>query len=334
MPMKHVDRFRWDLQGYLRIPHVLGRAELKFMNEAIDRNIETARDDRRVGRGALDGEKERKILGGVLHWEKPLCDPFRALLADKRLVPYLNDILGFGWRLDQEPFLIITDTGAEGAIMHGSGRFAPGAFFYDCTNGQMRAGMIVVEYVLTDHGPGDGGFACIPGSHKSDVSPPEGVITGEVERDLIVQPVAEAGDVIIFNEATLHGTAPWVAEHQRRALLYRYSPAYLTAGGGLASYVLPPWTEDLDEMHKSVLRPPSMFAAHASWTTAPWSRTHWTRWTDPRCGVVDPRRAAWRTGGTSPRGNCWLCPPVRVGALCAGRRRPGFARRTCRRVRT
>ena len=262
MAMNETERFRWDLQGYLRIPGVLTADEIGAMNEAIDRHVETARDDARVGTGALDGEKNRQILAGMLTWDPPYCEPFRDLLVDSRLVPYLNDILGHGWRLDQEPFVIVTDQGAEGAIMHGSGRFDTGqGFFYECVNGRMRAGMIVVEYVLTDHGPGDGGFACIPGSHKSDVRPPVGVLNGEVESDLIVQPVAKAGDVIIFNEATLHGTTPWRAKHQRRALLYRYSPKYLTAGGGLLVQTLPSWAEGLNEAAKSILRPPSMFAS-------------------------------------------------------------------------
>jgi hypothetical protein len=220
-----------------------------------------ARDDTRVGTGALDGERQRQILAGMLFWDTPWRDPFRALLADKRMAPYLNEILGPGWRLDQEPFLIVTDKGAEGAIMHGTGRFDTGhGFFYECINGRMRAGMIVVEFVLTDHGPGDGGFACIPGSHKSDVQPPPGVLNGELEEDLIVQPVAYAGDVIIFNEATLHGTTPWSAEHQRRALLYRYSPKYLTAGGGVLAHTVPEWVGELDEAGQSIIRPPSMFA--------------------------------------------------------------------------
>lgn len=261
MPMTQLDAFRWDLQGYLRIPRVLKRDEIALMNEAIDHHVETARDDHRVGTGKLDGEKNRQILAGMLQWEKPWCDPFRKLLADRRLVPYLNKILGPGWRLDQEPFAIITDEGAEGAVMHGTGRFNTGeGFFYECVNGRMRSGMIVVEWVLTDHGPGDGGFACIPGSHKSDIAPPRGVLDGEAADDLIVQPVAHAGDVIIFNEATLHGTTPWVAKHQRRALLYRYVPKYMTAGGGLAAHVLPDWISELDETAQSIYRPPSMFA--------------------------------------------------------------------------
>ena len=34
----------------------------------------------------------------------------------------------------------------------------------------------------------------------------------------------KAGDVLIFTEALTHGTFPWQAEHERRSLLFKYSP--------------------------------------------------------------------------------------------------------------
>ncbi len=30
--------------------------------------------------------------------------------------------------------------------------------------------------------------------------------------------------MIIFTEALAHGTMPWTADHQRRSILYKYSP--------------------------------------------------------------------------------------------------------------
>ena len=41
-----------------------------------------------------------------------------------------------------------------------------------------------------------------------------------------MQPVAAAGDALIFTEATIHGTFPWRALHERRALLFKYSPGH------------------------------------------------------------------------------------------------------------
>ena len=33
-----------------------------------------------------------------------------------------------------------------------------------------------------------------------------------------------AGDVVIFTEATTHGTLPWKGAEQRRNIIYRFSP--------------------------------------------------------------------------------------------------------------
>jgi hypothetical protein len=42
----------------------------------------------------------------------------------------------------------------------------------------------------------------------------------------------KAGDAIIFSETCTHGTLPWTAAHQRRAILYKYSPGHLAYAGG------------------------------------------------------------------------------------------------------
>ena len=42
----------------------------------------------------------------------------------------------------------------------------------------------------------------------------------------VLQPAVEAGDVLIFTEALVHGTMPWTTDHERRCLLYKYSPGH------------------------------------------------------------------------------------------------------------
>jgi ectoine hydroxylase-related dioxygenase (phytanoyl-CoA dioxygenase family) len=37
---------------------------------------------------------------------------------------------------------------------------------------------------------------------------------------------AKKGDCVIFSEATTHGTLRWDGQHQRRALLYKFSPGH------------------------------------------------------------------------------------------------------------
>lgn len=260
MPVSDRERFLYDLQGYLVVRDVLSADEVQRLRDGIARHADTARDDGKAARSdALDGPEPRRILAGMLSWERPWSEPFRDLLVHPGVAPYLNEFVGVGWRLDQEPFAILTKTGAEGAALHGStGMDMSNGFFYDYRNGRIQSGMIVVEFVLTDHDEGDGGFACIPGSHKSNVPCPPDIVNWESDREVVVQPVVRAGDIVIFNEATLHGTLPWRRADERQVLLYRYSPKYLTAGGGLADYVLPAWANELSDVQRSILRQPTI----------------------------------------------------------------------------
>ena len=37
----------------------------------------------------------------------------------------------------------------------------------------------------------------------------------------------DAGSVVLFSEAVMHGTAPWRADHERRTLLYKYCVSHM-----------------------------------------------------------------------------------------------------------
>ena len=106
--------------------------------------------------------------------------------------------------------------------------------------------------------PGDGGLVVVPGSHKSNFGIRE--LTDEVrnfERPVhfVRQPPVQAGDVLFFTEALLHGTMTWRAQTERRALLYKYSPGY-------SSWALDWYDFDriggLTERQQRILAPPSV----------------------------------------------------------------------------
>jgi ectoine hydroxylase-related dioxygenase (phytanoyl-CoA dioxygenase family) len=75
--------------------------------------------------------------------------------------------------------------------------------------------------------PGQGGFACIPGSHKANFSCPGDYATFAGNPGCVVEVPQRAGDVIIFTEALTPGAFPWTAAHQRRSVLFKYSPGHL-----------------------------------------------------------------------------------------------------------
>ena len=65
--------------------------------------------------------------------------------------------------------------------------------------------------------------------------------------------------MVIFNEATIHGTLPWQAKHQRRSLLYRYSPNFMHFHGGVYETIMPEWVKELTPAQQAVLEPPYIY---------------------------------------------------------------------------
>ena len=83
------------------------------------------------------------------------------------------------------------EPGAEGGTLHhGAGNIVDGhgfAFDYKFTpGGKIRTGLTVVEYLLADEGPGDGGFAVIAGSRACSAAlllPPAAALTNSSSAD-------------------------------------------------------------------------------------------------------------------------------------------------------
>ncbi len=94
-------------------------------------------------------------------------------------------------------------------------------------DGVTRNGLTVATWNPTEVGPGHGGFVCVRGSHKSNFLQhmPRDVARFERDVDWVVRPTM-AGDVLIFTEVLIHGTANWNADHERRTPLYKDSPPH------------------------------------------------------------------------------------------------------------
>jgi len=71
----------------------------------------------------------------------------------------------------------------------------------------------------------------------------------------VMQPEAKAGDAIFFTEALAHGTLPWMADHERKVLLYKFGPGHLISapkGYDVSDY------EGLTERQKRILQHPGV----------------------------------------------------------------------------
>lgn len=258
--MNDDERYLFDLNGYLVLRQVLSAEDVQSMNAAIDHHAEQMRPIDRSLAGqsdALAGTSRRKDLGGMLAWERPWCEPFRRMLVHPGVQPYLNGILGTGYRLDHGPGLIAMDAGCEGGTLHGGGverQDMSEPYFFK--SDRIYTGLTVVEFLLADEGPGDGGVAVVPGSHKANLPCPDSMKRWEQHQDHVVEVNGRAGDAVIFTETLTHGTLPWTARHERRALLYKFSPGVLAYGAGAHTITYPDYIDDMTDEERAVMEAP------------------------------------------------------------------------------
>lgn len=257
------EKFLFDLQGFLHVPNFLTDEEVAALNAALDANMDKLGEDGNsvtADSTTLPGAHRRGMFGGMLTWPEPHCRPWREMLAHKKAIPYLNTVHGRGWKIDHAPFVLYSTKGAEGLVLHGATqRVFDGSNYYAYANDQMRCGMVVLQYQLTDVNAGDGGLCVVPGSHKANYPVPMSIREWDADQTVVRHVPCKAGDMVMFNESTVHGTLPWTAEHARKSLLIRYSPKYLHLAGGFYQTKLPEWVGELTEAQRATLEPPYIY---------------------------------------------------------------------------
>ena len=234
------EKFLFDLHGYLVIKNVLTPAEVAELNAVADERLPREK-------GATGGRRS----GQISRWGPA----YQRLIDHPRILPYLVDLIDAKFRLDHD-YCIFMDEGDAGGHLHG-GEGHEGDHWYKYRDGQMRNGLCVVTYFLSPAAAGDGGFACIPGTHKSNFvgSIPREVMRFERPAPYVIQPPVEAGDALFFTEALIHGTMPWRARHERRALLYKFSPGH---SAWSQKYPKADDYQDPTEQQRRILSPPSV----------------------------------------------------------------------------
>ena len=237
--MSNEENYCFDVAGYLIARGALTPKEVRVCNQALDQA------------GEIDG---------MLGWPAPLREPFRHLLVHPVLVWHLNQICGYGFRLDRKPGLVGNVVGdTNGALAGGNEPRDPArAYYYQ--NGRRVCQGVRAIWVLADVNAGDGGFVIVPCSHKSNVETPSDVLTGTDDMGLTLQPALGAGDLLLCAETTLHGMRPWKGKEPQRLLSYWYSGrgAIQSIGTGpvTENEKLPEWRSQLTPEQRAVLYKP------------------------------------------------------------------------------
>ena len=218
----------WDLCGHLVIRNVMDAAWLEAANEAINKFA-----DRIVVGGAPDkGSKTlagtgRPDLGGLFELPKPYCDPFREMIAHPAVVHRLNWMEGSGFRCNGAS-AICSVKGTAGHALHSGGEPARPSNNYLLQNGRTHCDSVNVAWQLRDVTEADGGFVCVPGSHKARYPVPPDVRSCDDTMGLVRHVPMQAGDVLMFmGGAQTHGAYPWKTDNPRRAVLISYLSQYL-----------------------------------------------------------------------------------------------------------
>lgn len=220
------EQFIFDVQGYIVIRSVLGPEQIARMLASISEH----------GIKHAENDPTKSRFGGFFGWS----DDFRGLIDHPRILPLLGGLIGPKFRLDHAYGMAMSASGARGGegLHHEAAMFDHGCY-YVTHRERMHNGLIVVSFALCDAGPGDGGFCCIPGSHKALYPVPKDWY-GVYDNPMIQQPAVKAGDVIIFTESLTHGTMPWTnTHHERRSVLLKYCPHYMQWSRGPLECDLP-----------------------------------------------------------------------------------------------
>jgi len=249
--MNDEERYLFDLQGFLVLPNALSMDQVALLNAAIDDHVAQQ----------ADPEKPWFRQDNLLGWG--LC--FQDLIDPPAIAPYLQALLGEDYRLDHDYLHIIRKPGPGpiGSYLHGGATPYDPCQYYHVQDGRMYNGLTAIAYNLTDVYPGDGGFGCIPGSHKSRFPLPQGWEDLTQPPACVQEVIGRAGTAILFTEALTHGTLPWRGQSgsptngssERRTLFYKYSPRSIAWSYQYYDLSLYP---HLPEAQKQRLRPPGV----------------------------------------------------------------------------
>ncbi|MCH8295629.1 phytanoyl-CoA dioxygenase family protein [Candidatus Poribacteria bacterium] len=255
----------WDLNGYLVVDGVMDEEWLARANEAVDKFQDRVEVGRELSGGSVSqAGTGRPLLSGLLDLPAPYNAPFRRMIAHPAVVERLNWMGGSGYRTGGAT-VFCAAFGTSGHSLHdGNEPMSPSRGYY-FKNGRSYCETVTITWQLRDVEPGLGGFACVPGSHKTQYSLPPGVRTCDEPMGLVVQPAMKAGDVLFFMDGgCTHGALAWKNPVTRRGVLIKYQSKNSNWGGG----VIDPqqrWgdmVEDMTEAQFAVMRGPERDGRH------------------------------------------------------------------------
>jgi len=170
-------RWQFDVDGMIVVPNALDPQQVAQMNAAMDA---------RSAAGLEVGGSTNRVQDS--HRDNPLhfSPAFRRALDNPRIAPILEELIGSGgvagggfydaaeqelptYRIDHVNLNHIDRTPGSGLHNTGDGSsHAGGSQFFQAQDRRFFNGLLVVAYELRDTIDNDGGFGCVPGTHKAN----------------------------------------------------------------------------------------------------------------------------------------------------------------------
>ena len=172
--MNEQEKYLFDLRGYLVVKNALSPAQVADLADRLEQHRS---DDERPSESDRSrypgGSRTTWLAPSLLEWGGTYVD----LIDLPSIAPYLAALLGPDYRLDHDYIKIDNAAISTRLYLHGGGQGAGGATdlvgptdggqcFYRYNNGKFYNGLVAVGFELDTVPPGNGGFACVPGSHK------------------------------------------------------------------------------------------------------------------------------------------------------------------------
>jgi hypothetical protein len=269
--MNENEKYLFDLRGYIVVKDVLSKSQIEDLSETLE--ILRTKDRNPI----LGSDRTRFRDSEDPAWSAPslleLGGCYIDLIDLPAIKPYLTTLLGDHYRLDHDYIKVDGAMRDKKLYLHGGGQGAGGPrdlvgptdggqCYYRYSNGRFFNGLVAVAFELDTVKAGDGGFACIAGSHKSNIGLPEEWRLSESQLEvpeIVDRIAASAGDAIIFTEACAHGTVPWQGKGERRTIFYKYCPH---AVAWSPCYYNSDNYDGLTREQREILMPPSSFGPH------------------------------------------------------------------------
>ena len=234
-----IDKYLFDLNGFIVIQNALNKSEVKACNKIIDK-LKKLKHNEWEGyvHGHNYGGKEGLNLQQIYEAGKP----FEKLIDHPSWINHMLEFVGGDGTFDHQHGPLFIDgkfanvRGPGDAIgIHSGNHEGTQRGHYRYENGKMHSGQVNILVALTDIGKGDGGTVVIPASHKANFKHPEFdqnrmLKGGKVSHAAFMTGAKEVylkqGDALLFVDSLCHGSAKRANKGERRVVIYRYGPSW------------------------------------------------------------------------------------------------------------